>query len=101
MLQAFDFTKKNPKIVYINTTEKIISLEDAIMMAYLNLVGFDIVFFVPTGYQTVEKYYSRRLMEEYQTGEYLYDLRVPDFSNLSASYGTLQSLRDKIFKRRM
>lgn len=101
LIQKFDFTKKNPKIVYINTTEKIISLEDAIMMAYLNLVGFDIVFFVPTGYQTVEKYYSRCLMEEYQTGEYLYDLRVPDFSNLSASYGTLQSLRDKIFKRRM
>lgn len=100
LIQKFDFTKKNPKIVYINTTDRVISQEDAIMMAYLNLVGFDIVFFVPTGYQTVEKYYTRRLMEEYQIGEYLYDLRVPDFSALSSSYGTLQSLRDRLFGRR-
>ena len=42
MIQKFDFTKVNPKIVYINTTEKVISPEDSILMAFLNLVGFDI-----------------------------------------------------------
>lgn len=97
LIQKFDFTKKNPKLVYINTTERIISLEDAILMAYLNFVGFDIVFFVPTGYMTVERYYHVRLMEEHQIGEYMYDLPVPDFSALPS--GTYRSWREIIFKR--
>jgi len=97
MIQKFDFTKKNPKLIYINTTETIISLEDSILVAFLNLIGFDIVFFVPTGYQCVEKYFNERLMEEHQIGEYKYDLLVPDLK-LSLN-STLQSWHDKIFKR--
>lgn len=100
MLQKFDFTKKNPKLIYINTGEKIISLEDSILVAFLNLVGFDIVFFVPTGYQSVEKYFNRKLMEEHQTGEYVYDLTVPDELGVSQSTRP-KSWRDRIFKRGM
>lgn len=97
IIQRFDFTKKNPKIIYINTTENIISLEDSIILAFLNLVGFDVVFFVPTGYRCVEKYFSRDVIEEHQVGDYVYDLRIPDFSRISVK--TRQSWRDKIFKR--
>lgn len=97
MIQKFDFTKKNPKIVYINTTEQNISLEDTILMAFLNLVGFDIIFFVPTGYQTVEKYFNKKVIEEHQIGEYMYDLRVPDFGSLKTAQRT--AWVDKIFKR--
>ena len=96
-IQRFDFTKKNPKAVYISTTEELISLEDAILMAYLNLIGFDVVFFVPTGYQTVEKHYSGKLLEEYQIGEYIYDLRIPDFDKISLDFH--QGWINKIFKR--
>ncbi len=97
MIQKFDFTKINPKIIYINTTESTISLEDSILMAFLSLVGFDIVFFVPTGYQSIEKYFNKRIIEEHQIGDYLYDLRVPNFNMISSS--NRQSWRDKIFKR--
>ena len=97
MIQKFDFTKKNPKLIYINTTEKIISLEDSIMTAFLNLIGFDIVFFVPTGYQNVEKYFNRKVLEEYQIGEYLYDLHTPNFDLIPLH--PRRSWRDKIFKR--
>lgn len=44
MVQKFDFTKKNPKLIYIITGEAILSLEDTILVAFLNLVGFDIIF---------------------------------------------------------
>lgn len=97
MIQKFDFTKVNPKIVYINTMDKVISLEDSILMAFLSLAGFDIVFFVPTGFQSVEKYFNRKLMEEHQTGEYVYDLHTPDFGTVSST--TRRMWRDKIFKR--
>lgn len=97
MIQKFDFTKKNPKLIYINTTEKFISLEDSIITAFLNLVGFDVVFFVPTGYQSVEKYFKKLVMEEHQIGDYVYDLHTPDFNSISS--GTRLSWREKIFKR--
>ncbi|MDE7312549.1 MAG: YceG family protein [Eubacterium sp.] len=98
LIQKFDFTKKNPKLLYIHTTEAMISLEDAILAAFLNRIGFDVVFFVPTGYQNVEKYFNRNIMEEHQIGEYMYDLHVPNLE------GPLQrtrvSWRDKLFKRK-
>lgn len=82
MIQRFDFTKKNPKIIFINTTEEILSLEDSILVAFLNLIGFDILFFIPTGYQCIEKYFSCRFINEQQIGEYLYDLSIPNFQML-------------------
>lgn len=97
MLQKFDFTRKNPKIVYINTSEAVISLEDSILTAFLNLAGFDIVFCVPTGYQCVERYLNNKSMEEHQIGEYVYDLTIPDFDTISIN--PRRSWRDKIFKR--
>lgn len=97
MLQKFDFTKKNPKIVYINTSEAVLTLEDSILMAFLNLAGFDIVFYVPTGYQCVERYFNSIGMEEHQIGEYVYDLRIPDFDTISNK--PRQSWREKLFKR--
>lgn len=98
MIQNFDFTKKNPKLVYVCTTEQFFSLEDAIMAAFLHMTGFDIVFFVPTGYQIIEKYYNADLMEEHQLGEYMYDLSIPDFDQIS-SRNNRQKWHEKIFKR--
>ncbi len=97
LIQKFDFTKKNPKLIYINTGEKIISLEDSILAAFLNLAGFDVVFFVPTGYQNVEKHFNRSLMEEHQIGEYVYDLQVPNMALVSS--GARLSWRDRLFRR--
>lgn len=97
LIQGFDFTKKNPKFLYINTTERMISLEDAILAAFLNLAGFDVLFLIPTGYQNIEKFYNGKIMEEHQIGEYLYDLRVPDFGK--GLSGIRQSWRERLFKR--
>ncbi len=38
LIQKFDFTKKNPKIIYINTGEKASSLEDSILIAFLDWI---------------------------------------------------------------
>lgn len=96
VIQKFDFTKKNPKLIYINTTERVISLEDSIFTAFLNLIGFDVVFFAPTGYQSVEKYFNGHIMEEHQIGEYIYDLQTPDFK---AAQSVAQRSWKNIFKR--
>lgn len=97
IIQQLDFTKKNPKLIYINTTESMMSLEDSILFAFLNLIGFDIAMFIPTGYQNVENYFSLKLFEEHQLGDYKYDLHLPDFRKISSI--TRPSWREKIFKR--
>ena len=82
MLQSFDFTKKNPKVVAVCTGEQVCSLEDTILLTFLNLVGFDVVLFVPTGYQTLERFLNDNYPVEHQIGDYVYDLHVPDFNSL-------------------
>ena len=97
MIQNFDFTKKNPKLIYINTAETVISLEDSILTAFLNLIGFDIIFFVPTGYQSIERYFNGNIIEEHQIGEYKYDMQV---TNLSVpSSGRRMTWHEKLFGR--
>lgn len=96
LMQKFDFTKENPKLLYFNTGEKMISIEDTVLTAFLNLAGFDVVFFVPAGYQNIEKYFNKRLMEEHQIGEYVYDLQVP---RLTSGTHSGNSLFGRIFRR--
>lgn len=96
-IQKFDFTKKNPKIIYVHATEKAVSMEDSILMAFLNLVGFDIAVFVPTGYQSIERHFAKNLMDVHEEGEYLYDLQIPQFK--TASLHGRQTWREKLFRR--
>lgn len=98
MIQKFDFTKKNPKLIFINTGERTVSLEDAIFAAYLHLAGFDVMIFAPTGYQSFEKHFNRKIMEEHQIGDYMYDLQVPDLAALP--FNTRPRWRDRIFGKK-
>ena len=82
MLQGFDFTRENPKLVCVSTDERGATLEDAILLTFLNLAGFDVVLFVPTGYQSIERYLNDNLPVTHQVGVYLYDLDVPNLDAL-------------------
>ncbi|WP_432628093.1 YceG family protein [Brotaphodocola sp.] len=100
MIQKFDFTKKNPKLIYIIAGEEMMSLEDAIQMAFLNLVGFDILLFVPTGYQCAEQFFREQIFEEHQIGEYRYEQQVPDFNRISL-HTQRPGWCEKLFRRRI
>ena len=82
LLQSFDFTRANPKLVCFSVDDRGASLEDAILITFLNLVGLDIALFVPTGYQTVEQHLTGNLPVEHRIGPFLYDMSVPDFNRL-------------------
>ena len=94
MLQAFDFTRKNPKVVCVDAVEGGATLQDAILLALLNLLGFDVALFVPTGYQTIERFLADNLPVEHQIGEYIYDLTTPalDAMPLAKPSGWLERL---------
>lgn len=97
LLQKFDFTKSIPKIICVDTTESTYSEEDSIILAFLNLIGFDIVLFTPTGYQNIEKYYNVPIIYEHQIGEYIYDMETPRLE--SNTSGQSKSWKNKLFGR--
>lgn len=87
LIQGFDFTKRNPKIVVINTRDLAPTLQDAIMLTFLNKLGFDIAMFIPTGYQTIERFLDGNHPIEHQVGDYMYDQNVPDLSTIQTPKG--------------
>ncbi len=96
LIQKFDFTKKNPKLIYVNVSETLPSLEDTIYVTFLNLIGFDVIFFVPTGYN-IEGHFNKKIMEEHQLGEYIYDLQVPNWNVVPLT--VQKNWKDKIFRK--
>lgn len=80
LVQGMDFTKVPPKCIYIHSKETMPSVEDSIFLAFLHLLGFDVVVFVPTGYQSVEIHYTKPLLEEHQIGTFVYDMAIPKLS---------------------
>lgn len=79
LIQNFDFVGEIPKLLVIDTTEKMCSLEDCIYIAFLNLIGFDVLIYAPTGYRTT-KYLKDDILKIHEIGEYKYDLIVPRLS---------------------
>lgn len=96
LIQKYDFTKHIPKILVLHTKESRAVKEDAILLAYLSLIGFDIVVYAPTGYNGVERFYTKPLMTEYQVGEYKYDLKIPNLSSVKRSS---ESFVGRLFRR--
>ena len=78
LLQRFDFTRAIPKILIVDVTEAVFSLEECILLAFLNLTGFDIAVFTPTGYRNLEKHIRPDSFDTLTAGEYRFDLTVPD-----------------------
>ena len=97
MLQAFDFTRKSPKVVCVDAKEGGATLRDAILLTLLNLVGFDVALFVPTGYRTVERFLADNLPVEHQIGEYIYDLTVPELDAMPQARRS--GWLDRLFRR--
>lgn len=91
-----DFTKKQPQ-AHLHQPHRGEDLSGGQhLAAFLSLVGFDVLFFVPTGYQCIEQHFTRPFASETQIGDYLYDLRIPDFNTVQES--GLHSIR-KLFGR--
>lgn len=86
LIQKYDFTKKIPKLVLIDTDENMGSREDTIMVAFLKFIGFDILLFVPTGYQSIDGQYEKKLFIEHQIGEYIYDMKLPTYNKAKKKF---------------
>lgn len=98
LIQNFDFTGDVPKLLVLDNVEATFNLEDCILILFLNLIGFDVAVFTPTGYRNLEKYIARSAYEEYTIGEFVFDLSVPPLRPLRRAEG--KGLMGKLFGKR-
>ena len=60
------------------------NLEDCIYILFLNLIGFDIIVFTPTGYRNIEKYIKEECFENYIIGDFIFNLKAPNIKTATA-----------------
>ena len=77
-----NYKHQAPKILVANSNESTGSLQDAVQFLLLNMIGFDILIFAPTGYQCVEQWYTKPFVDDHVQGDYQYNYTVPNFNTL-------------------
>lgn len=76
LIQTFDYPFQVPKIVIFDNNKNLFSQENAIVLAFLHIVGFDIVTFTPTGYNNLEKYINDSYFDTHKLEDIQYDLQL-------------------------
>jgi arsenate reductase-like glutaredoxin family protein len=79
LINDYNFTGKIPKLICIDTVERVWSLEDSILIAYIRQLGFDIAFFSPAGHENTELYLEKEFFVEHIIGKYMDNLTIPNF----------------------
>lgn len=92
LLQNFDFVKMNPKVVYTWMDKAKIPQLDVIFLHYLSLLGFDVLILVPSGFNVLDTYITRKVFIEYSSGKGVDPFPV--------RHGIKDSVFEKFFRRR-
>ncbi|HBX23134.1 MAG TPA: hypothetical protein DEF34_05825 [Desulfotomaculum sp.] len=80
LIEIFDYPGDIPKLVIYDGTKDVFSAEDAIIIAFLNLVGIDIAIFTPTNYNNIELNLKEGLLDVHQLPAVHLDLKAPDIT---------------------
>ncbi len=70
IIQNFDYTKDIPKIVIVSNSKFTFNIFECVLLVLLNLIGFDIVIYTPTGYKNLETYIKPDAYEVFNCGEF-------------------------------
>jgi len=81
LVEIFDYPGDIPKLIFYDGTKDVFSDEDAIIIAFLNLFGIDIVIFTPTNYNNIELKLKHDLLDVHQLPSVHLDLKAPDITN--------------------
>lgn len=72
LIEKFDYSGAIPKVIIFDNKKDMLTEEDAILLAFLNIIGFDIAIFTPTYYNNIEhlidkKYFDIHTLEKVNT----------------------------------
>ena len=84
LIEVFDYPQDIPKAVVYDNKKETFSEDDAILLAYFNLIGIDVVIFTPTNYKTIEQHIKSSLFDVHQLPLVKYDLNLPILDNMTS-----------------
>ncbi len=91
LIEFFDYPGDIPKLVIFDGTKDVFSDEDAIIIAFLNLVGIDMAVFTPTNYNNIELKLKKGLLDIHQLSSVHLDLQAPDITIKPAEENKISS----------
>ncbi|MDQ7092416.1 YceG family protein [Desulfosporosinus sp. PR] len=97
LIENFDFPQEIPKIIVYDRNKESFSDIDAILLAYFNLVGLDILIFTPTKYNTLEQWLKPSLFDVHQLPLVKYELDLSPLYSLISSSAKKTGLLARLF----
>ena len=85
LIEVFDYPQEIPKVIVYDNAKETFSESDAILLAYFNIIGLDIVIFTPTNYRTIERHIKPSFLEVHQLPLVKFDLTMPALHNIETS----------------
>lgn len=82
LIEVFDYPQEIPKVIIYDHEKETFSENDAILLAYFNLIGLDVVIFTPTNYKTIEHQIKPSLLDVHQLPLVKYDLALPSINSI-------------------
>lgn len=95
LIDNFDFSSHIPKIIYFLERDKSIDKKTSIILSYLNLIGFDIIVFSPSGTSGLDNLIDSNYFCSIRFEQMKYDLLYTDV--IAVTKETLNFFK-KIFK---
>ena len=99
LIEVFDYPQEIPKIIVYDNVKETFSENDAILLAYFNLIGLDVVIFTPTNYKTIEQHIKPSLFDVHQLPLVKYDLALVSLNTISSTSTSKPGLLSWLFNR--
>lgn len=93
-IQAYDYTKEAPKFILYANDEKLLSIRDCILITLLHLCGWDILIFIPTGYNIFGDNFKREFIQQHTVGGLKFDI---NFKTLDESTPEKKGFFSRLF----
>jgi len=97
LIEVFDYPQEIPKVIIYDNEKESFTESDAILLAYFNLIGLDVVIFTPTNYKTIEQQIKPSLLDVHQLPFVKYDLALPALNSVSADLPHKPGLLSRFF----
>ena len=82
LIEVFDYPQEIPKVIVYDHDKEPFSENDAILLAYFNLIGLDVLILTPTNYQAIEQRIKPSLLDVHQLPLVKYDLALPALDSI-------------------
>ena len=92
LIEAYDFTGDIPKAIFYLKDREILGKDDALLLGFLNLVGFDIVILSPNGANNIELVIEDAFINIIKLEEFVQNLPLVDEKRTEEKRSFLQRI---------